>query len=682
MIGYIKEQPCHEKNNHHKAPINDLDHKFDKDICSLQCKIAKHISDADVHVTKENKNNWNSKVDQSQINTINNNINSISNEILDFKNEIGDVDNIVKKDNIIDFATKEYVSSYISSFINTKDFATKEYVQQYVNKHIDKTNYYTKQQINTLFDSNIKDYTISSIGYENGVLTISQNGVENTKSVSIKDSASQQITQDEFDDMLKSSNAIHTLICNNKRYNPVVADCDISSYFGSNISENGYSIQASEISYNYIKSDDKYNITFTSVFKLLKNSNGYSEYLSLSDYYLKYAYESNDFSTSGITYDNLTNSATINFTGSTLNSSIVVQIYAYQKGTDSILAQFLIPISASGKDGETSQTISGSPLRIKGLYVAGKKYYDGKHADNESDGVFYQDVVLYNNIYYACVNTEAGEENNWAISPDSASYFSAFSLTSDQMADLLIANKAFIKELSSNEVVVIDDDSIVAGMTSGKSIDSNSLLNGKVKNKGNVRIWAGKPLSTGDITTAPLTITDSGQLTINGKNKSSSINFDSNSLFPELTIQSNAGYVDGDYETPSTDSKSSISLNLTSDPDTLSIEPEIILRSGVTNSSTIDAGGYAAVLNPIRGITFGHGAFNNSFGLTSSQVFGENWSFSDTNITSQILNIYPLVSGNLYVKLGDKNNKLPTEDPKEYGVLYTDSSGNLKVSLG
>lgn len=40
------------------------------------------------------------------------------------------------------------------------------------------------------------------------------------------------------------------------------------------------------------------------------------------------------------------------------------------------------------------------------------------------------------------------------------------------------------KELSSEEAVIMDDDAIVAGMTSSKDIDSKSDLNGKIMNKG------------------------------------------------------------------------------------------------------------------------------------------------------------------------------------------------------
>ena len=61
----------------------------------------------------------------------------------------------------------------------------------------------------------------------------------------------------------------------------------------------------------------------------------------------------------------------------------------------------------------------------------------------------------------------------------------------------------------------MDNNTIVAGMTSSKSVDSKSDLNTKVKNKGNVRIWAGE-ISNADLTTAPFTVTDKGVLTCRG----------------------------------------------------------------------------------------------------------------------------------------------------------------------
>lgn len=193
------------------------------------------------------------------------------------------------------------------------------------------------------------------------------------------------------------------------------------------------------------------------------------------------------------------------------NATIQIVITADPGGA--FVDSMIIPISAAGKDGEaaTGQTFKGSPLRINGSWTSGKKYYDGKR--DAEDGVFYQDVVLYNNMYYACINTEAGESGHWNTPPTTATYWSAFSLSPNVVADLVIANKAFIKELSSNELVIFDDQKIVAGMTSSKAVNESSPLNGKVttEGKGNVRIWAGE-ISNADLTTAPFTVTNKGDV--------------------------------------------------------------------------------------------------------------------------------------------------------------------------
>jgi hypothetical protein len=87
---------------------------------------------------------------------------------------------------------------------------------------------------------------------------------------------------------------------------------------------------------------------------------------------------------------------------------------------------------------------------------------------------------------------------------------------------LLVANKANIREVSSEEVVIFEGDGnsqgdIVAGMTSGKDVTSDSYLSGKVttEGKGDVRIWAGKMTSKGDLTSAPFTVTSTGVLKAN-----------------------------------------------------------------------------------------------------------------------------------------------------------------------
>jgi hypothetical protein len=77
--------------------------------------------------------------------------------------------------------------------------------------------------------------------------------------------------------------------------------------------------------------------------------------------------------------------------------------------------------------------------------------------------------------------------------------------------------------LSSKEVVIMDGDAIVAGMTSSKDPDSKSNLNGKVTNKGDVRIWAGKMQTTGDLTTAYTTIDSNGSIVMQNIQQGKSI---------------------------------------------------------------------------------------------------------------------------------------------------------------
>lgn len=1012
MIGYIKENPhchkCEHCENTHR--IKDLNDKLDEYFCTLSCRIAKHASDLDIHVTDDEKAYWDAKAEQSSVDALNDNMENVLDKLEKLQDLSVDLDKFVTKDYLKDFVTKDYVNEYVNTVISGYDFATKEYVKTYIDGAFDPTNYYTKFQVDSLLSKNIKDYTITSVNYSDGTLTINQGSVSNSKSVYIGknsgsgDNPSSSMTQDVFDDMLRASKTIHTLTINNKLYNPILADVEMNitggsgsgssdgggyykpyfknatyydsfpksemptdgqppsvasgwteqqknpasgqytwmtqvfidsagnygsymdpirltgekgsagedgstyeyiyrrqnqnetlpskpdnkqqdgyipsgwndhpegvdldhkyeyvcyriknkdgqwgdwfgpylwsaygingtdgdgveyiyyvgfvkptgslqdpsqwdttvkefqnneyilsgsgwtddpvdlteqgqkqyvsvrkkrdgkwgpysepalwSYYsvdgkadsimmrvdgenqyvplnsdstnklytasipvymynnsdtisfdlnligaydsngttnaslatsvnisslssgngksvninlanrlisfdgiyytlrfkatstsgstyvdriftinlfgvntnvakdaetyslktnshvvkyedgafypntlscyvlksvGDNLTEihpsesgtgwvfkynvdsntnvalnsdsltlsnilsstsnsiqfiatNGYGItlsenipvvksgvpglngvsystEASNISYTYKPKDDKdnqYDLTFKSDIKLIKRQGSTQEYLSLDDYYLKYSYESITQNT-GITNNTSSKSRTISFSDTVSVSSTVVQIYAYEQGTDAILSQLLIPISSVGKKGidgdSSSQTLVGSPLRIV-EWVPGKKYYDGKRA--AEDGVFYQDVVLYNNVYYACINTETGEKANWVFNPDDATYFSAFSLTEDQMVNLLIANKAFIKELTSNEVVIMDDDDIVAGMTSGTKKE-NSPLNGNIDNVGDVRIWAGKPRSTGDLTTAPFTVTHEGVVTSIGE---------------------------------------------------------------------------------------------------------------------------------------------------------------------
>lgn len=263
-----------------------------------------------------------------------------------------------------------------------------------------------------------------------------------------------------------------------------------------------YQLQLSDMSLSYAKADQNYNLQMSCNVTLYENGS------SIGDSAADIKMQLNSGDKTDLQYSSDHWAASVNTT--VQSNSSVITIYAYNKN-GAYLTSMAIPVSASA-DGSTGQTLKGSPLRIVGEWQKGTKYYDGKR--DAGNGIFYQDVVLYENIYYSCINTNSGVTDNWNTTPDVATYFSAFSVTPNIVADLVIANSAFIKEISSNELVIFDDKKMVAGMTSSKKVDEYSPLNGKVtiEGKGDVRIWAGE-ISNGDLTTAPFTVKSNGNLT-------------------------------------------------------------------------------------------------------------------------------------------------------------------------
>lgn len=273
----------------------------------------------------------------------------------------------------------------------------------------------------------------------------------------------------------------------------------------SGINGSTYSLQLSNISLSYVPADQNYNLQMSCNVNLYKNENAIDS-TDANLYNLYMQLNSNDRTTLQYNTDHW--DAAVNTTVQSKSSTIT--IYAYNTN-GAYLTSMTIPVSASG-DTSIGQTFKGSPLRITGEWQSGTKYYDGKRS--AENGIFYQDVVLYKGVYYACVNTDSGEADYWNTPPITATYWSAFSLSPNVVANLVIANDAFIKEISSNELVIFDDQKIVAGMTSSKAVDESSPLNGKVttEGKGDVRIWAGE-ISNADLTTAPFTVTNKGDLT-------------------------------------------------------------------------------------------------------------------------------------------------------------------------
>lgn len=269
----------------------------------------------------------------------------------------------------------------------------------------------------------------------------------------------------------------------------------------SSINGSTYSLQLSNIQLSYVPADQSYNLQMSCNVNLYKNENAIDS-TDANLYNLYMQLNSNDRTTLQYNTDHW--DATVNTTVQSKSST--VSIYAYNTN-GAYLTSITIPVSASG-DTSIGQAFKGSPLRIADTWRSGAKYYDGKR--EVENGIFYQDVVLYKNMYYVCVNTDSGEDDHWKTPPITATYWSAFSLSPDIMANAIIANKAFIKELSTEEVVVFDkNNNIAAGMTSSRAIKSSALP--QDTNKGDVRIWAGK-FTGGDLTTAPFTVTSAGKL--------------------------------------------------------------------------------------------------------------------------------------------------------------------------
>lgn len=452
-----------------------------------------------------------------------------------------------------------------------------------------------------------------------------------------------------------------------------------------------YSLQLSNISLSYVPADQNYNLQMSCNVNLYKNESAVNS-TDTNLYNLYMQINSNDRTTLQYNTDHW--DASVNATVQSKSSTIT--IYAENKN-GAYLTSMTIPVSSSGDkgdpgDGSIGQTFKGSPLRIVGAWASGKKYYDGKR--DAENGIFYQDVVLYENMYYVCVNTDTGESDHWVMTPDVATYFQKFAVTENFVADKIIANQAYVKELSSEEVVIMDGDAIVAGMTSSKDPDSKSDLNGKVTNKGGVRIWAGKMQTTGDLTTAYTTIDSNGSIVMQNIQQGKSIKLNpqqcSFKIIGPVSITDDS-YTDGTY-LPSSDERIELAnFEYTIDPDSLSSAIRLIMKSFGK-----------IIIDPL----------DREISVYSNK--NDNKGFDCSSITEQSIRLYngngrPYidlsghdVAGNDFVTLTNSyNNKglhlkridnassddilyildgLPTSDPKIEGVLWMDTDRTLKVS--
>lgn len=427
-----------------------------------------------------------------------------------------------------------------------------------------------------------------------------------------------------------------------------------------------YSLQLSNISLSYAPADQDYNLQMSCNVNLYKNG------ISINDTEANLYMQLNSNSRASLQYDSDHWTVTVNTTVQSKSSTIT--IYAENKN-GAYLTSMTIPVSSS--------------LRIVGAWASGKKYYDGKR--DAENGIFYQDVVLYENMYYVCVNTDTGESDNWVMTPDVATYFQKFAVTENFVTDKIIANQAYVKELSSEEVVIMDGDAIVAGMTSSKDPDSKSDLNGKVMNKGDVRIWAGKMQTTGDLTTAYTTIDSNGQIVMQNIQQGKSIKLDpqecSLKIVGPVSVLDDS-VTDGTY-LPSSDERIELAnFEYTIDPDTLCSAIRLIMKSN--GMITIDPGDKKISIYSDKDGTGG-----SIIGCDIIDMYDD-----DGSLYTRLTGID--IAGHDFVTLTSRYNKkglhlrrtdnaslddilyildgLPTSDPKIEGVLWMDSDRTLKVS--
>lgn len=452
-----------------------------------------------------------------------------------------------------------------------------------------------------------------------------------------------------------------------------------------------YSLQLSNISLSYVPADQNYNLQMSCNVNLYKNESAVNS-TDANLYNLYMQINSNDRTTLQYNTDHW--DASVNATVQSKSSTIT--IYAENKN-GAYLTSMTIPVSSSGDkgdpgDGSIGQTFKGSLLRIVGAWASGKKYYDGKR--DAENGIFYQDVVLYENMYYVCVNTDTGESDHWVMTPDVATYFQKFGVTENFVADKIIANQAYVKEQSSEEVVIMDGDAIVAGMTSSKDIDSKSDLNGKVTNKGDVRIWAGKMQTTGDLTTAYTTIDSNGSIVMQNIQHGKSIKLNpqqcSFKIIGPVSITDDS-YTDGTY-LPSSDERIELAnFEYTIDPDSLSSAIRLIMKSFGK-----------IIIDPLDREISVYSNKNDNKGFDCSSITEQSIRLYDSNGRPYIDISGHDVAGNDFVTLTNSyNNKglhlkrinnassddilyildgLPTSDPKIEGVLWMDTDRTLKVS--
>ena len=169
---------------------------------------------------------------------------------------------------------------------------------------------------------------------------------------------------------------------------------------------------------------------------------------------------------------------------------------------------------ANGSDGQV-QALTGEVMRMRGAWVNNPvtPYRNGTVAEN---GVFYTDVVICGGCYFRCLQDSTTIKPNVDTERDDAytnnEGWAVFAPAGDSAFNYLIANNAYIKNLTvGNQIVITNDNNeVVAGMASGKFIQDDTRIDDPSGN--GIRIWAGPLGQGGNVADAPFTVDELGRV--------------------------------------------------------------------------------------------------------------------------------------------------------------------------
>lgn len=806
MINFCVEpkKPCC------KNPIGELDFKIDKCYSSIYSRLCKHVNDTVVHITQEERDEWNNKASKEALKDIQDQLNEITGDGSgSIKQEIllevsKQITNAIAGLNLGDYAKKKYVDDAIKN-INLDGYVTKTYADSTYLKIVDYTNfdansYYTKAEIqNMLKNSNIgKDYSIESFAIENDKLILTQkNGGQFDVSLPRNGSdggLDTDYVQWQLLNYIKK-NTLSTLLINDKVYSlesgrPIKIP---TSSAGPNIDYNKFGYNKSYFKEQQSNSEAP---SKPSANKPPQDGSGWIEtppnyrpgyYIWMTQVFIngngQYGEYTNPICLTGtagenaVSYDIKTSTSTINYQDGTMYPDLISVyvaksdgsqitnitpsnssnwLFSYSINDGNTWAEILsdqiqtegdngmlfkatngtitlteyVPIVRSGINGLNGITYSLQLSNISLSYApADQDYnlqmscnvnlYKNETSINDTEANLYMQLnsnsrtsLQYDSDHWTVtVNTTVQSKSStitiYAENKNGA-YLTSMTIPVSSSGDkgdpgdgsigqtFKGSPQAYVKELPSEEVVIMDGDAIVAGMTSSKAIDSKSDLNGKVTNKGGVRIWAGKMQTTGDLTTAYTTIDSNGSIVMQNIQQGKSIKLDpqqcSFKIIGPASITDDS-FVDGTY-LPSSDERIELAnFEYTIDPDSLSSAIRLIMKS------------YGKIIIDPLGKEIS--VYNNEY---------NNKGFDCSSITEQSIRLYddngrPYIdisgndfAGDDFVTLTNSHNNkglhlkrinntslddilyildgLPTSDPKIEGVLWMDSDRTLKVSSG